>query len=87
LLLTKKQRIMRNNSFEILVDNVPYRVEVEPFEFNTETRFKVVYNGGQEHIFTWDSSIGRLAAIDDDSATLPYNLERAIAERIQAGKY
>jgi hypothetical protein len=78
---------MRNNSFEILVDNVPYRVEVEPFEFNTETRFKVVYNGNQEHIFTWDSRIGRLAAIDDDSATLPDNLERAIAERLQAGKY
>jgi hypothetical protein len=78
---------MRNNSFEITVDNVPYRVEVEPFEFNTETRFKVVYNGNQEHIFTWDSSIGRLAAIDDDSSTLPDNLERAIAERLQSGKY
>ncbi len=78
---------MRNNSFEILVDNVPYRVKVEPFEFNTETRFKVTYNGDQEHIFTWDSRIGRLAAIDDDSSTLPDNLERAIAERLQAGKY
>lgn len=78
---------MRNNSFEILVDNVPYRVMVEPFEFNTETRFKVTYNGNQEHIFTWDSSIGRLAAIDDDSSNLPDNLERAIAERLQAGKY
>jgi hypothetical protein len=78
---------MRNNSFEILVDNVPYRVRVEPFEFNTETRFKVIYNGNQEHIFTWDSRIGRLAAIDDDSSTLPDNLERAIAERLQAGKY
>lgn len=78
---------MRNNSFEILVDNVPYRVKVEPYDFNTETRYKVSYNGSPEHIFTWDSSLKRLTAIDDDAATLPDNLERAIAERLQSGKY
>ena len=78
---------MQESNFEILVDSVPYMVKVTPFEFNAETRFKVQYNGSNEHIFTWDSSIGRLTAIDDDAATIPDNLEVAIAERLQNGRY
>ena len=78
---------MQQSNFEILVDKVPYRVKVEPFEFNTETRFKVQYNGGEEHIFTWDSSLGRLAPIDDDAGLIPDDLEAAIAQRLQSGKY
>ncbi len=78
---------MQQSSFEILVNKVPYRVKVVPFEFNTETRFKIDYNGGNEHIFTWDSSVGRLAAIDDDAASIPDDLETAIAQRLQAGKF
>lgn len=79
--------VMQESNFEILVDKVPYRVKVVPFEFNTETRFRVQYNGGDEHIFTWDSSIGRLAPIDDDAGTMPDDLEAAIAQRLQSGKY
>jgi hypothetical protein len=78
---------MQESSFEIVVNGVPYMVKAEPFSFNTETRYKVSYNGGDEHIFTFDSSVGRLTAIDDDSATMPDDLERAIAGRLQAGRY
>ena len=78
---------MQESNFEILVDKVPYRVKVTPFQFNTETRFKVQYNGGDEHIFTWDSSLGRLAPINDDSGTMPDDLETAIAQRLQSGRY
>lgn len=78
---------MQGNRFELNVGGVPYAVNVTPFEFNTETRFKVSYNGGDEHIFTWDSSLGRLAPIDDESATMPDDLEVAIAERLQSGRY
>jgi hypothetical protein len=78
---------MQESSFEILVDKIPYQVKVVPFEYNEETRFKVKYNGGDEHIFTWDSSLGRLAPIDDDAITMPDALETAIAQRLQAGKY
>lgn len=74
-------------SFEILVSGVPYRVNVQPFEFNTERRFRVSYNGGEDHIFTWDSSVGRLAPIDDDASTMPDDLERAIADRLRTGRY
>ena len=78
---------MQESNFEILVDKIPYQVKVAPFEFNTETRFKVKYNGGEEHIFTWDSSLGRLAAIDDHAITIPDALETAIAQRLQSGKF
>ena len=78
---------MQESNFEILVDKIPYQVKVTPFEFNTETRFKVQYNGGDEHIFTWDSSLGRLAPIEDDAATMPDDLESAIAQRLQTGKF
>ena len=78
---------MQESSFEILVDKVPYQVKVRPFNFNEETRYGVQYNGGDEHIFTWDSSLGRMAPIDDDATTMPDALESAIAQRLQSGKY
>ena len=78
---------MQGQSFELLLNGVPYFVKAEPFEYNTETRFKVRYNNGDEHIFTWDSNLGRLAAIDDDAGIIPDDLESAIAGKLQAGKY
>jgi hypothetical protein len=78
---------MQEHSFELLLSGVPYFVKAEPFEFNTETRYRVSYNGSDEHIFTWDSSLGRLTAIDEDAGTIPDDLETAIADRLQAGKY
>ena len=77
--------IMQEQSFEILVDGVPYIVRAKPYEYNTETRFLVDYDG-DEHVFTWDSSLGRMAAIDDDAATIPDGLEVAIAERLQSAR-
>lgn len=76
---------MPEQRFELVLDGVPYSVTASPFEYNTETRYKVRYNG-EEHIFTWDSRLGRLAPINDDASTLPDNLETAIAERLQSSK-
>jgi hypothetical protein len=69
--------------FEILVDGVPTIVTAIPFAFNTETRYRVNYNG-TEHIFTWDSGLGRLAPINDDSSTMPVGVEEAISARLQS---
>jgi hypothetical protein len=74
---------MAEQRFELLVDGVPYSVTASPFEFNAETRYKVQYNGN-EHIFTWDSRLGRLAPIDDDASEIPDNVESEIARRLQA---
>lgn len=78
---------MQETSFQVLLEGVPYMVKATPFDFNEETRFKVSYNGSDDHIFTWDSSLGRLASIDDELSTMPDNLESAIAAKLQAGKF
>lgn len=77
---------MQEQSFELVVGGVPYMIKAVPFDFNTERRYRVRYNGGEEHVFTWDSSLGRMTAIDDDASTIPDDLENAIAERLQSAR-
>lgn len=72
---------MADQRFEFRVDGVPYAVSASPFEYNAETRYKVQYNGN-EYIFSWDPSIGRLAPIDADAADIPDNLEEVIARKL-----
>lgn len=69
-------------TFNLVVDDVPYVVKTESFSFNEETRFYISLNGGTDHVFTWDSEIGRLRAIDDDSATIPDAVEDAISQKL-----
>jgi hypothetical protein len=66
------------------VDNLPYVIKAIPFRFNGEMRYRVSFNGSPEHVFTWDSSLGQLRAIDDDSSTMPDDLELAISESLQS---
>lgn len=75
---------MDTHHYEIVVDGVPYIVNATPFEFNSETRYKVSFNGSEEYIFTWDSSLGRLAPIGDETVEIPDNLEVAISGRLQS---
>jgi hypothetical protein len=70
--------------FNLLVDSVPYMVTAKPFPFNGEVRYHVSVNGGSEHVFTWDSSVGQLRAIDDEASILPDNVEEAISEKLQS---
>ncbi|HET6767117.1 MAG TPA: hypothetical protein VFH08_06955 [Chitinophagaceae bacterium] len=70
-------------NFDLLVDGVPYTVKSLPFLFNEELRFRIILNGASEHVFTWDSQIGMLRAINDDSSVLPAGLEEAISEKLQ----
>jgi hypothetical protein len=74
---------MAEQRFQLVVDGVPYGIIATPFQYNTETRYKVSYDG-EEHIFTWDSSLGRLAPINDDSSSIPVTVEEAIAQRLQS---
>jgi hypothetical protein len=79
----KKER-MQSQTFELMVDGIPIMVRATPYDFNTETRFLVSYNGSDEYVFTWDSSLGRLAAIGDGSEEIPDSIEEAIAEKLQS---
>lgn len=76
--------LMQSQKFELMVDGMPVIVKATPYDFNTETRFLVSYNGSDEYVFTWDSSLGRLTAIGDGSADIPDAVEEAIAEKLQS---
>ena len=73
---------MQEQSFQILLSGVPYFIKATPFEFNGDKRFRVTYNEGDEHIFTWDADLGRLSAIDDDAIEIPDDLEEAISSHL-----
>lgn len=74
---------MVEKKYEVRVDGVPYIITASPFTFNTETRYEVSFNG-VEHIFAWDSSLGRLASIDEDASKIPDNLELEIAKLLES---
>jgi len=71
-------------NFNLLLENVPYLVHAAPFDFNGETRYRISINGNDDHIFTWNSDLKRLTAIDDDASTLPDDLEVAISGQLQS---
>jgi hypothetical protein len=79
-----KSKPANRKTYALLIDEVPYEVMVEPFTFNGEQRFYVNVNGGDDHVFTWDSEIRRLTAIDEGASTLPDALEQEISNRLQA---
>lgn len=70
-------------NFDLLVDGVPYTIKSIPFLFNGELRFRIILNGASERVFTRDSQIGMLRAINDDSSVLPAGLEEAVSEKLQ----
>lgn len=70
------------HEFNIMVDNVPYFVEAEPFPFNDQVRYRVTVNGGSTDIFVWDDDIQLFRALDDDAATLPDGLIRSITANL-----
>lgn len=70
-------------NFNLVVDGIPYLIKASPFSFNEETRFYITVNDGPEHVFTWDSELKQVRAIDDDAALLPDALEAAISARLQ----
>lgn len=74
----------QERNFGLVVDGVPYTVKSIPFLFNEELRFRIILNGTSEHVFTRDSQIGMLRAINDDSSVLPAGLEEALSDKLQS---
>ncbi len=77
----KTTKIPEEN-FDIIVDKIPYRINVTSFLFNEEKRFNISVNGDSGHVFAWDPGIVGLHALDDDASTLPDSLEKAISDRL-----
>ncbi|WP_240347973.1 hypothetical protein [Longitalea arenae] len=80
----RERKPSNRKTYDLLVDDVPYSVITEPFTFNGEQRYYISVNGGPEHVFTWDSEIKRLTAIDDEGSILPDALEQEISRRLEA---
>jgi hypothetical protein len=77
-------RTKNERTFNLVVDDVPYVVKASPFSFNEEIRYYINVNGASDHVFTWDSELKMLRAIDDDAGTLPDAVEEAISTRLQS---
>ena len=80
----RERKPVNRKTYDLLIDEVPYLVNAEPFTFNGETRFYVSINGSPDFVFTWDSELGRLTAVDRDAATLPDALEQEISNKLQS---
>ncbi len=53
-----------------MVDEIPYRVEFEPFFFNDQVRYYVSINAGPKDVFAWDTEVELFRAIDDNAGVL-----------------
>ncbi len=75
----------KNNErhFNLIVDEIPYRVEFEPFFFNDQVRYYVSINAGPKDVFVWDTSVEQFRAIDDKAGILPVALEQAISVKLE----
>lgn len=80
----REQKPANRKTYDLLIDEIPYSVTTEPFTYNGEQRYYVSVNGSPDHVFTWDSALGRLTAIDRDASTLPDALEQEISNKLQA---
>ncbi len=69
--------------FNLVVDEIPYRVEFEPFFFNDQVRYYVSINAGPKDVFVWDTRVELFRAIDDKAGVLPVGLEKAISAKLQ----
>jgi hypothetical protein len=73
---------MKPVTFDLLLNQIPYTIKAVPFSFNTETRFRVTYNDSPEYIFAWDEESEQFAAIGDESAQIPDEMEEAVAVKL-----
>ena len=82
----KKLHGSRTNesNFNLVIDGVPYFIKSIPFSYNEELRFRVIINDSTQHVFTWDSEVKMLRAIDEDASNVPDGLEEAISEKLQS---
>lgn len=73
--------------FNLVVDEIPYRVEFEPFFFNDQVRYYVSINAGPKDVFVWDTEVELFRAIDDNAGVLPVGLEKAISEKLRTQNF
>ena len=69
-------------SYDLVVDGIPYQVEVVPYLYNDQKRFFITVNGEGEHVYVWDEEVVQLRAIDDSPSDLPDTFEKELSDRL-----
>jgi hypothetical protein len=70
--------------FDLAVNGRTYAVSATPFTTPAgETMFRVSYNNGPVHMFSWDEGLDRYAETDNQAAVIPPIIETAIASALQ----
>ena len=71
-------------SFEMPVNSRSYAVQVTPFTIPSgEPMYRVSYNNGPVHIFSWDEGLDRFAEKNPTGETLAPAVEMGIAEILE----
>jgi hypothetical protein len=70
--------------FDLAVNGRSYAVSATPFDTPAgKTMFRVSYNNGPVHVFSWDDGLDRYAEIDKQADFIPPVIEMAIADELQ----
>lgn len=69
-------------SFNTVVDGIPYLVETREYDYNGEKRFLVSYNGGGENVFVFNPEINQYVSKGENTSTIPDSLEKAISDQL-----
>lgn len=73
---------MQSQSFQLMIDEVPYQINAEPFKIHEGVQYKVSCNQSADFTFAWDDNVGQYISIDADNAAIPSNVEKAIAVQL-----
>jgi hypothetical protein len=83
--LINKTKANKGNEryFNVVVDEIPCRVEFEPFFFNDPLGYYVSVNAGPKDVFEWDTKMKLFRAIDDTADVIPVGLKKAVSVKLQ----
>jgi len=69
--------------FNVVVDEIPCRVEFDSFFFNHQLGYYMSVNAGPKDVFVPDTEVKLFSAIDDNADVIPVGLEKAVSVKFQ----
>ena len=72
----------QQKTIHLTVNNIPYSLNIKPFDFNAQTRYEVSVNEAGAAIFAWDSEMRMFKSLSEDTSTLPDDLMQEINNRL-----
>lgn len=78
----KGKATAKMHSFYINDEGVAYEAKVAVNTVNEQQHFIIRINNGPEHAYVWDDSIQAITPLDDEAATIPQSLEKALSDQL-----